>query len=59
MEKKDLKLTTDKEVLLKALNMTPTERLKLCFELSEWAARFNKYHKEEIERSLEGYFILQ
>jgi hypothetical protein len=39
--------------------MSPAERLKKGFELTEWSAKMNKQYKEEIEKRLSNYYSLK
>ena len=59
MEKKRLELISEEDVLLQHINMTPSDRLKKCFELSDWSMRFKKYQGEEMSNRLKNYFILR
>ncbi|MBN1118567.1 MAG: hypothetical protein JXA77_15255 [Bacteroidales bacterium] len=49
----------DIDYLQGCLRMTPEERMKKGFELSEWAISLNRWHKEQLERDLETGFVLR
>ena len=57
---KETLLFDDKTTYLEmCLNMTPSERIKKGFELSEWSARLNKDYKKELNRRLKNYYLLK
>lgn len=52
-------MTQEEEYRIKCASMTPVERLKMCFELSELAFKLNKNIDIEIKRRKQGHFILE
>jgi hypothetical protein len=59
MNKKILEIISEEDVLLQHINMSPSDRLKMCFGLSDWSIRFNKHQGEELNNRLQNNFILR
>jgi hypothetical protein len=52
-------MTQEEEYRKRCASMTPVQRLKMCFELSEWSMKLNKNIKIELARRQKGKFILK
>lgn len=49
----------DDDYLLMCLNMSPSERVKKGFELSEWAMKINKHSEVELIKRLSNFYLLK